>query len=148
ASRARDRRVVHQCAAADRGRPAGEVDGAAGSAVGAENAGCRVAAVVPVAADGLIVVERTGADHQARRPADSAGPAAQDGAAAPEPRADLGGTVVAADRLVMAERAVGDGQTATAEDASAGAGSGGNAGVVAAAPRHVMSELTVADAGG
>src|SRR5262249_51825693 len=64
ASCAGDRRVVPERAAADRGRPAGDVDGAAGSAVGAEEAGCRVAAaLVPVAADGLVVVERAGADH-------------------------------------------------------------------------------------
>src|SRR5262249_57547024 len=56
------------------------------------------------------------------------------------------GTVVAADRLVVAERAVGDGQAAGAVDAAAGAG--GDAGAVAAGPRHVMREPTVADAGG
>src|SRR5262249_28085235 len=143
--RAGDRRVVPERAAADRGRPAGDVDGAAGGAVGAEEAVCRAAALVPVAADGLVVVERAGADHQPRRHR-AYGPAAQDGAADPETRADRGGTVVAADRLVVAERAVGDGQAAGAVDAAAGAG--GDAGAVAAGPRDVMSEPTVADAGG
>src|SRR5262249_2678184 len=147
ASFAGDRRVVPERGAADRGRPTGEMDGAAGSAVGAGEAGCRVAALVPVAADGLIVVERTGTDHQARRPR-GCGPAAQDGAADPEARADRAGTVVAADRLVMAERAVGDGQTAIVEDGSGGAGRVEAAGAEAARPRHVMSEPTVADAGG
>src|SRR5262249_6651941 len=123
------------------------MDGAAGSAVRAANAGCRVAAVVPVAADGLVVVERTGADDQPRRPR-GCGPAAQDGAADPETRTDHGGTVVAADRLVVAERAVGDDHAAIVEDAAAGAGSVEAPGAVAAGPRHVLSEPTVADAGG
>src|SRR5262249_61972205 len=101
ASGAGDRRVVPERGAADCGRPTGEMDGAAGSAVGAENAGGRVAALVPVAADGLIVVERTGADHQPRRRR-GCGPAAQDGAADPETRTDRAGAVVAADRLVVA----------------------------------------------
>src|SRR5262249_56893595 len=103
------------------------------------------AAWVLVAADGLIVVERTGADHQPRR---ACGAPAQDGAADAGTRTDRAGAVVAADRLVMAERAVGEGQTATVVDASAGAGSVEAAGAEAAGPRHVMSEQTVADAGG
>src|SRR5262249_38354971 len=141
-----DRRVVRERAVADRGHPTGEMDAAAESVVGAVNAGCRVAAaLVPVAADGLIVVERTAADHQHRR---VPGPAAQDGAADPRTRTDRAGAVVAADRLVVAERAVGDGQIATVVDASAGAGSGEAAGAEVAGQRHVMSELTVADAGG
>src|SRR5262249_61191594 len=109
--------------------------------------GGRVAALVPVAADGLIVVERADADHQPRRRR-GCGPAAQDGAADPETRTDRAGAVVAADRLVMAERAVGDGQTAIVEDGSAGAGSVEAAGAEAAGPRHVLREPTVADAGG
>src|SRR5262245_39757816 len=145
ASRAGDRRVVPERATADRGRPAGEVDGAAGSAVGAEEAGCRVAALVPVAADGLVVVERAGADHQHRR---VHGPPAQDGAADPETRTNRAGAVVAADRLVVAERASGDGEAARVVDASATACSVEAAGAIAAAPRHVMGEPTVADAGG
>src|SRR5262249_29902750 len=131
--------------AADRGCPTGEMDAAAESVVGAVNAGCRVAALVPVAADGLVVVERAGAHHQHLR---VPGPAAQDGAADAGTRTDRAGAVVAADRLVMAEGAVGDGQTSTVVDASAGTGSGEAAGAEAAGPRHVMSEPTVADAGG
>src|SRR5262249_51324824 len=146
ASRAGDRRVVRDRAAADRGCPAGEMDAAAESVVGAVNAGCRVAAaLVPVAADGLVVVERAGADHQHRR---VPGPAAQDGAADAGTRTDRAGTVVAADRPVMAERAVGDGQLATVVDSPAGAGSGEAAGAEAAGLGHVMGESTVADAGG
>src|SRR5262249_56236358 len=103
-SRAGDRRVVPDRAADDRGRPTGEMDAAAGSAVGAVEAGCRVAAaLVPVAADGLVVVERTAADHQPRRRR-GCGPAAQDGAADPETRTDRAGTGIAADRLVVAGR--------------------------------------------
>src|SRR5262249_6573224 len=59
-----DRRVVLERAVADRGRPSGDVDTATERVVGAENAGRWIAALIVVAADGLIVVERARAEHQ------------------------------------------------------------------------------------
>src|SRR5262249_13588535 len=61
---AANRRVVLDRTADDGGHPTGDVDGAAGSFVGAKYAVCWVAALVAVAADGPVVVEGAVAENE------------------------------------------------------------------------------------
>ena len=104
---------------------------------------------IAVATDGLIVIERTPADHQHRyRRNGAATPDGPTGAAAPvavEPTLSLPPRA-----WLWSERAVGDGEGATVRDSAANArtSEGRDAAAAAAAPGHVASELTIRDGGG
>src|SRR5262245_10769269 len=96
------------------------MDGAAESFVGAaEFVARRGHELIPVAADGLVVGKGARRDHELRsRPRETA---AENGAADAGAGPERAGTVIAADGLVSAERAAGDGEAAGVLDGAAGA---------------------------
>src|SRR5262245_29631709 len=98
------------------------MDAAAERQVGAaESIERRGHELIPAAAHGLIVVERARADHQRRGRA--CGSAAENSAAGADAGPDRPGAVVAADGLVMAERAADDGEASGVLNGATGAGS-------------------------
>src|SRR5262245_21750284 len=121
------------------------MDGAAESFVGAaEFVGRRGHESITVAADGLVVDKGARRDHELRSRAQ--GTAAENGAADADAGPERAGTVIAADGLVMAERAAGDGEAAGVLDGAAGACRAAVAAAVATGLRHVEGEPTVGDA--
>src|SRR5262249_57153013 len=86
------------------------------------------------------------ADHE--RGGGAGGSAAENGAAGADAGPGRTGTVIAADGLVMAERAAGDGEAGGVLDGAAGAGSAEIAAAVAAGLGHVEGGRTVGGAGG
>src|SRR6516162_6599004 len=96
------------------------MDGATERQVGAaESIERRGHELIPVAAHGLIVVKRACADHQRRGRA--CGTAAENSAAGADAGPDRAGTVVAADRLIMAERAAEHGEAGGVLNGTTGA---------------------------
>ena len=140
--------VVVQRAAGNQARSLDDLDGAAGTGVGSERG--RGGDTIAGATDGLIVIEDTVIDiqHHRLRPSRVA---ASNGPTAAGAGGEWTHIVVAADGLVVAERAAGDGEHAAVHDGAAKAQTSEVTSVAtaaAAALGHVAVELSIDDGDG